>query len=367
MSAIHPALLELLAPPVRGEWSALSPSAQIGQLQRHRLLPLALAQARQAGADLGPLLAGMWESLLATGQRHAQLNRALLERVLPVLSGRGCRVLLLKGVALGHWLYPAPEFRSSSDIDLLVDARHRLQAHAALTAAGLRSDGYSQHDHASQQATYHDPATDRHIDLHWALNVLPEIACRFDFAALDADAMDLPALAGARVLCRKHALMHAVVHFHAHQPANERPAVWLYDMILLARGLDAAGWAQLDASVRKAGLAGLHADALRQAAHWFPVDLPEGLLQQWQALGQGECASHLLKPEISPARRLIHSLSCVPTLSGRIAYLRARLFPAVAWMRGRYGTHSTAQLAKAYLHRWTRGLRQTLDAHSQTG
>ncbi|MBK9657403.1 MAG: nucleotidyltransferase family protein, partial [Rhodanobacteraceae bacterium] len=187
---------------------------------------------------------------------------------------------------------------------------HRLLAHA-LTAAGLRSDGYSQHDHASQQATYHDPETDRHIDLHWALNVLPEISGRFDFAELDAESIELPALPGARAFCRKHALMHAVVHFHAHLPANERPAVWLYDMVLLAQGLGAAGWAQLDASVRKAGLAGLHAHALRQAAHWFPLDLPEDLMQQWQVLGQGECASHLLGPENSPARRLVHSLGCV--------------------------------------------------------
>lgn len=349
---------------MRDEWSGLSASAQISQLQRHRLLPLALAHARRAGAELGPLLSGMWESLLATGRRNTQLNRALLDRVLPALNARGCHALLLKGVALGQWLYPEPELRSSSDIDLLIDARHRLSAHAALTTAGLRSDGYSQHDHASQQATYHDPETDRYIDLHWALNVLPEISCRFDFAELDAESIELPALPGARAFCRKHALMHAVVHFHAHLPANERPAVWLYDMVLLAQGLDSAGWAELDASVRKAGLAGLHADALRRAAHWFPLDLPEDLLQQWQALGQGECASHLLKPENSAARRLVHSLGCVPTLSGRIAYLRARLFPAVEWMRGRYATQSHLQLAKAYLRRWTSGLRQTLDAQS---
>ncbi len=124
----------------------------------------------------------------------------------------------------------------------------------------------------------------------------------------------------------------------------------------------AAGWAQLDAAVREAGLAGLHVAALRQTSQWFAIELPEAMLETWQALGQGECASHLLKPENSPARRLVHSLGCVPTLSGRIAYLRARLFPAVEWMRGRYATQNRAQLAKAYLRRWTSGLRQTLDA-----
>ena len=357
-------LLALLAPPLQTQWAALSSSEQIRLLQQHRLLPLALDHLRQAGQSLTPLFAGMLESLESVGQCHARLDNDLLLRVLPALTACRCRPLLLKGVSLGRWLYAAPALRPSTDIDLLVDPQQRLQAHDALIEAGLESDGYSQHDQASQQATYHDPHTGRHIDLHWAINVLPEIACRFDFARLHARSIDVPTVPGARALCRIDALMHAVAHFFAHQPANERPGVWLYDIALLARGLDSAGWAQLDAAVREAGLAGLHVAALRQTSQWFAIELPEAMLETWQALGQGECASHLLHAQDRPIRRLLHSLGCVPSMRGRIAYLRARLFPAVAWMRGRYRTQGNVQLLKAYLRRWTSGLRQTLDAHS---
>lgn len=360
MSVANADLLDFLAPPMRDRWSALPVLDQIGQLQRHRLLPLALAHARHAGRELGPLVEGMWNALMATGQRNAQLNSASLGRILPALAARGCRALLLKGVALGSWLYPAPELRLSSDIDLLIDANRRLDAHAALTEVGLQSDGYSHHDHASNQATYHDPESNRQIDLHWALSVVPELACRFDFAALDADAIDLPQLAGARALGRVDALMHSVVHYYAHQPVVDRPVIWLHDMALLARGLDAQGWAELDRKARKAQLAGLHAAALREAAQWFPLDLPAELLRQWTALGGDECTSHLLNADVRPLRRLLHSLACVTSMRARIAYLRARLFPAAAWMRGRYAATSGLKLAHAYLNRWSTGLRQAL-------
>ena len=356
-------LLSLLAAPIREQWQALPVAEQISQLQRHRLLPIALAKLREQRGALDGLLAGLWDSLAVAGRRTAELDRRLLERVLPALAARGCRTLLLKGAALGRWLYAGPELRPCSDIDLLIDARNRLAAHAALSAAGLRSDGYSHHDHASNQATYTDPESHRQIDLHWALSVVPELACRFDFAALDADAIDLAQPAGARALGRVDALMHAVIHYHAHQPADDRPVIWLHDIALLARGLDDHGWAELDRKLRHAQLAGLHAAAFQHAARWFPLEPPAELMRQWQSLGQGECTRTLLEAQPSPARRLLHSLSCMTSMRGRIAYLRARLFPAADWMRGRYAARSRGQLARAYLQRWTAGLSQALHRH----
>lgn len=356
-------LLELLAPPIRERWGALAVSEQIAQLQRHRLLPIALAHVRERGAGRDALLSGIRDSLASAGCRTADVDRRLLERVLPALAAADCRALLLKGAALGRWLYAAPELRPSSDIDLLVDPRRRLDAHAALTAAGLRSDGYSQHDHASNQATYRDPESGRQVDLHWALSVVPELACRFDFAALDADAFDLPQPAGARALGRVDALMHAVIHYHAHQPVRDRPVIWLHDMAMLARGLDTAGWAELDRKVRRSQLAGLHAAALEDVVTWFPLDLPMELMSQWAALGHSECTRHLLDIDARPFIRLLHSLGCVTSLRGRVDYLRARLFPAVEWMRGRYAATSPLQLASAYLQRWTNGVKQALGAN----
>jgi hypothetical protein len=362
-AALTDVLLELLLPAARKSWQALALSERIARMQQHRLLPIALAHAREIAA-LDALNAGLWESLMTAGRHTADQDCRLLERVLPVLNGIGCRTLLLKGAALGRWLYATPELRPGSDIDLLIDSRYRLAAHDALTAAGMRSDGYSQHDHASNQAAYVDPDSGRQIDLHWALSVVPELACRFDFSELCAGSIELAEPRGARALGRVDALMHCVIHFHAHQPGNERPLIWLHDLALLVRGLDAGGWDQLDRKVRCAELAGLHAAAVQEAARWFPLPLPEQRVQQWQQLGQGECTSALLHPDRSPVQRLWHSLTCMTTLRGRLAYLRARLLPTSEWMRGRYAATNGLQLTRAYLRRWADGLRQVVNARS---
>lgn len=350
-------LLALLNSKVREQWAALGIADQIAQLQRQRLLPVALAYLRSIG-NLDSLHAGLWEIVVQRGRESAAIDDQLLERVLPALQARGCRPLLLKGAALGRWLYDAPELRLGSDIDLLVDPRRRLDAHAALTAAGMQSDGYSHHNLASNQATYVDKETRRQIDLHWALSTLPELACRFDFEQLDSAGIDLEQPASARVLGRVDALMHSVIHYCAHQPADDRPLIWLYDLTLLARGLDARGWAELDRKVRSAQLAGLHAAALQLAAESFSLELPVVLLQKWRELGNAECTGALLRVNPGPVRRLLHSLGCITSMRERIAYLRARLIPVDEWMRGRYGATNGPQLCMAYVHRWADGLMQ---------
>jgi hypothetical protein len=154
--------------------------------------------------------------------------------------------------------------------------------------------------------------------------------------------------------------MHSVIHYCAHQPANDRPLIWLHDLTLLARGLDPSGWAELDRKVRIAQLAGLHVAALKLAAEAFPLELPAALLQDWYALGARECTNSLLRVKPGPVQRGLQSLSCITSLRGRIAYLRARLFPPVDWMRGRYGATNALQLSIAYLYRWADGLRQAV-------
>jgi len=352
-------LLALFNPSVRARWEALGVADRVARLQQERLLPIALAHAHSAGC-LDSLQAGLWEIVVQRGRLTAEIDDQLLERVLPAMHARGCRPLLLKGAALGRWLYAAPELRLGSDIDLLVDPRRRLDAHAVLTAVGLCSDGYSHHNLASNQATYVDKETGRHIDLHWALSTVPELACRFDFEQLDSAAISLERPSSARVFGRIDALMHSVVHYCAHEAVDDRPLIWLYDLTLLARGFDASSWAELDSRVRNARLAGLHAAAFQLAAATFPLELPGALMQQWRALGTAECTSGLLQTNSIPALRLLRSISCMTSLRGRIGYLRARLVPSAAWMQGRYGTTNRYQLFKAYLHRWSDGLMQAV-------
>ena len=58
-----------------------------------------------------------------TAAAQSLFREAELRRVATVLERHGIRALLLKGNALGQWLYPEPYLRVSGDIDLLLASR----------------------------------------------------------------------------------------------------------------------------------------------------------------------------------------------------------------------------------------------------
>lgn len=349
-------LLLMFVPETQAGWSRLSFGGVVDGLRRHGLLPLAL----EGGCGNDAILPTLRATVEQGARERVHQEDSLIARVLEALNARGCAALLLKGAALGRWLYARPELRPASDVDLLVDPRRHLDAHAALSAAGFESDGYSQHDDASCQASYLDPVSTRQLDLHWALGVVPELVRGFEFDALLQRSQPLRGPAGARGLGRIDALMHAVVHYRAHLPVEDRLGLWLHDIALLARGLDASDWTELDRRVRAQGLAGLHAATLREAAAWFPLSLPEAWLVDWECLGRSEATRHWLDPVENSLTRLWRSLRALPNMRERMHYLRARLVPSTHWMRGRYRAQGSLGLLAAYFRRWLSGLQRVV-------
>lgn len=337
---------------MREHWTSLRPAEQIAQLQRHRLLPSVLPMCA-ADANLLQALTG---AVAASWRQNSAADDSLLRRALAALAQAGCRALVLKGAALARWLYPSPEQRQSSDLDVLVEPGRWLQAHTALSAIGLTSDGYSQHDRASGQVSYHDPISGRTLDIHHVLSVVPELACRFIFDDLYAASIQLPGLDEARALSPLHAIQHAVIHYCAHQPSADRPAVWLYDLALLMRQLQADDWKALDTQVRARQIAALHAYVIDEVQQWFDLAVPPVIRESWEQQAHVECTSVWRQPAGSEIKRFLHSLACINTLAGKWYFLRARLFPTVGWMRGKYQLQGTRALLAAYARRWARGL-----------
>lgn len=350
-------LLELFSPAIREKLARRSLSEQIATMQENRLIGIAIERSIHGGRKLEPIEQAFWDVLVAQAPTIESDNQ-LLTRLLAALAGRGCSALLLKGAALGRWLYPRPELRPVTDIDLLVAPGDRLVAHQVMISLGLESDGYSQHDLVSNQARYRDRASGREVDLHWALHVLPEIACRFKFADLMRRSIAVPGIPGARALGRVDALMHAVVHYEAHQPVSDRPLVWLYDLALLTRGMSDQEWDEVDALARSKQIAGLHAHALLDAQRWFDVQLPIGRISDWQVAGQRERTGNLVDASRGHVVRVLRSLASLPSLGQRLSYLRVCLFPPHEWMRGRYAVSGVRGMFAAYLTRWFSGLRE---------
>jgi hypothetical protein len=74
-------------------------------------------------------------TLSALASRHRQLSaarEACVDRLLTAFAAAGITIVLLKGVALAHRIYPSPELRPMVDIDVLIDPA---QAKAAVEVA----------------------------------------------------------------------------------------------------------------------------------------------------------------------------------------------------------------------------------------
>jgi len=174
---------------------------------------------------------------LAREQERSRAQRSALQ----ILAGDDAvppiATLLLKGAASARTLYPAPELRPRSDLDLLVSP---LDRHEALTR--LFAHGYTQHENTCgtredepgwHEKTLVDPETGEQIDLHFALSQAGRH--QLDAQRMFAASVREPALgAGARLLPPEEAALVCVHSLVIHELSS--PLIAVCDLArLLAR------------------------------------------------------------------------------------------------------------------------------------
>lgn len=188
-------------------------------------------------ADLDlPLPAPCKRSLHLLVLRHRRVNATLmtcLKEVLALLADKGIQVLVLKGAALCHSLYPEVGLRPMRDIDLLIDSKEIQHAQDLLKRAGfVESTAPRPADH------FHLPSLHQMIDgisvcieLHHALfPQCPPTYRQTDFAGLASRAQVFD-LAGtvAYQLANEDMLWHIFEH-GLHMPLTYEP----YKLIAVA-------------------------------------------------------------------------------------------------------------------------------------
>lgn len=326
----------------------LRPGDRLTLLRRNRLLPMALNSPRE------PLASSRAFQRNRVDQSAAELIEAF--------SSAGISVLVLKGAALAHSVYKEPAMRPRTDTDLLVANADLDAAIQLLSARGYQTDATSAHDVISRQMSFVPAEPEAGvIDLHFALSNQPEFAASFDFAWLAANAVAVPRLSpDARGLHPSHALLHAVMHYYAHLPAHERPAIWLLDIALLARSLSCEDWIRVDGEARRAGICGLLEAGIDATREWFDCPCPDILQRAWQIHGRAEWRSARIDERMADRHSTRLALLGLPSLSDRVRYLWRRAFPTANWMRARYGISSSTVIAGAYLWRLLHGVRRRM-------
>lgn len=272
------------------------------------------------------------------GQAASDLGqRAELRRVLATLGQAGIPVLLLKGHALGQWLYPEPHLRECSDIDLLfADRRQAEQAARAVQPLGyavLYRPSRFAHEFPCRRDGWQID-----LDLHWALAEAPALDRLPGFDALHASAIALPGLGLSAIgLSPVHALLHACVHRASNLGAGLGDRLkWLYDIHLLAMRFDSTEWDCFVDACRDARICGLAWSGLHAAQALFATGLPVAVSER---LGRDAGADALDASRLADWRYLQRrNLQALDGFAAKACWLGNRVFPANGYLRELYGS-----------------------------
>ena len=286
------------------------------------------------------------------------LRRLELERVVLAMRAAGVQPLLMKGAALAYLHYPEPSLRPRYDTDLLVHPDDRDAVADTMRALGYRRATQTSGDLVMPQATFE--MTDRFgtchaCDVHWKIANPQPFANILPIDALRTRAVEVPALGNwARALGDLDALLLACIHRVAHHDDSAR-LLWLYDIHLIARGLDRQAFARFTELAAATAMTAICARGLDLARERFHTAIPEETMAALAARGSPEPSEMFLRSDRRKIDVLVSDLRLVGSWSARRALLRQHLFPPATYMLERYQVSNRLLLPMLYARRIVSG------------
>jgi hypothetical protein len=211
-------------------WSALAQEAE-----HHGVTPLITPTIVAAGSGAVPEhVRRTFVALALRHRRAAAARERSLDRLLQAFAAAGLPVILLKGAALAHLIYPSPALRAMADVDVLIEGSDTARALAV-----ARDLGYAfapRHDTPFAGRMHHLPAATTtecgfRITLEVHLDALsPNQPQRLTFAMVAANARPFSRGAGPPGLALGHTDMLRHLSRHAFEPARRVRLVHLYDL-----------------------------------------------------------------------------------------------------------------------------------------
>jgi hypothetical protein len=332
---------------------------------RHGVIPLlhdivGTARPPQAPA---PVLDALRERAMQAAAAEL-LWRRELERLLEALSGAGLAPIVLKGTALAYAHYREPHLRPRIDLDLLVPLAGRADAGRALAKAGyagsLASGGRFVRTQAEFQRAAGAPGLV--VDLHWRISTSPMFNRALGYETLSARAAAVPS---PRMLvpCTVDLLLHACAHRAARLPAHGAGLdrgdrlVWLHDIRVLARAMDAAQWSEFLELAFTHQLCGISLSALTAADEAVGAAIP-GEVRAGLRRGAARREPSAVLLTGNRWSVLAGDLRSLDGARQRLEYLAERLLPPPAYVREKYEALSRWPLPALYARHLAEGLRR---------
>lgn len=250
----------------------------------------------------------------------------------------GVPMLLAKGALLAHADYAAPGDRVRTDIDMVVSPESVPQTFEVLDAAGYGPAQVVHGGAPTRQRAWlllEDPSFC--IDVHWRLNDHPALRQILDFKQILDDSRPLLRLdSEARGLSRRHALMHACMHYFGHNRGTFRPLIWLLDIDLLWKGMNESERAATIEAARGAGILSLVAAGLALSHQAWRTPVQGSCLEGWLVESRHERSAWLIQPFRSRTRDLVFALRCEPDMSRRWQHAKAVFLPPREHLQRKY-------------------------------
>jgi hypothetical protein len=304
-----------------------------------------------------PVLGEALSSRARSEQSVELVRREELRRVVDALHGSGISSIVLKGAALAYTHYEFPHLRPRLDTDLLVAPDDRLRARDVLGRIGYTPANVVARDALFTEAMFHRKGigTVQHVlDLHWRVISRPLFREVLPLDEIRSSVVTVPALGpAARTLDPVHALLLACMHPVAHHHSDWR-LIWLYDIALLADGLNAADWVRFRqlANARNVSFICKHAFEL-VARHLGERDWlrDSGVMAIPDRRRYEEPSAAYLEGRRSPRRDLLLDLHASRGLVAKSRLLLAHAFPDLKYMRAQSNTSGWLALTSAYIRR----------------
>ena len=265
---------------------------------------------------------------------YNQLLFSELRRILEALGEAGIPVIVLKGAAVAHTLYPDPALRPMNDIDLLVKPEHLFPA-----IKTLKQIGYHQ-----QKITYHvvlagGPDSRVNLELHWLL--LPsrdpealitwvwDRVVPFQLSGLDSQA--------CFALDPGASFLYLAAHLGLAHGSNKPRLVWLYDLFhSLAVADPISDFSELTEKAVRFGWSLAVNRSLSALELRFGPDLPDQLFEQITGVTDQSDEQFMYSDQNDYAHSFSRQSIRVFSLRRRYSILMGTIFPSVAYMKDKY-------------------------------
>jgi len=255
--------------------SAVRDWARVASLAtRHRVASYVLRALRTSPVDIPTAAVDALNAGVIEQAARTTLNDRLLGAVLPALSARGVRTILLKGPALARSVYPEPELRPYDDLDLLVRPCDERSAAGAVATLDLVESG----DEPPGSRPPGTAAFHRRFEGSGGLTLLELhtdcLQLGIEPVAEEgrwARAVPVPGLPGALMLSPADSVVHLAVHAQKHGFAR---LVHLKDLDLTVRGAPDLDWGRVIAAAREEGVLVPVWYALRMARDMLGTPVP---------------------------------------------------------------------------------------------